>query len=235
MRLFASPRRVPSAVKTSTPRGKTSPAGSTPITVKSTPVSVRPDPTTPLEELGIGKLDEARRVGPASLPPDDEAVLLRKRQGLQHDGIQHAEHRGAGADAQGQRGDGEHGDARAAARELSLQRVAQVASEVVDPPRSAGVSAQLLDLVEAAEVESGAPARLPFGHPGPDMLGHLPLDVVAQLAVELALEPVPAPQPPPPAHRAPPAVPRISPTASARRAQLSVCSCSRARPCGVSR
>ena len=47
MRLFASPRRVPSAVKTSTPRGKTNPAGSTPITVKATPVRVKPDPTTP--------------------------------------------------------------------------------------------------------------------------------------------------------------------------------------------
>ena len=47
VRLFASPGRVPSAVKTSTPRGKANPAGSTPITVKSTPVRVRPDPTTP--------------------------------------------------------------------------------------------------------------------------------------------------------------------------------------------
>ena len=288
MRLFASPGRVPSAVKTSTPRGKTNPAGSTPTTVKSTPVRVRPDPTTPgsaprtfdpervrdddgrpgslpvvrrperaaeegwhregveelagdaraldgdriaaagqdvavpvdggrqggqtvearrlclpLEELGIGKLDEARRVGAAGLPPDDEAVLLRERQSSEHDGIQHAEHGGAGADAQGQRGDGEQGDARAAARELSSQRVPQVASEVVEPPCAAHVAAQLLDLVQAAELEARAPARLVLGQAGPDVMGYLPLDMVAQFAVELAFKPVAASQPPPPAHRAP--------------------------------
>ena len=161
---------------------------------------------------------------------------MRDRQGLQHDGIQHAEHGGARADAQGERGDGEHGDARVAARELPSQRIPQVASEVVEPPCASRVAAQLLDLVEAAEVEARASARLGLGQAGPKVVGHLPIDVVAQLAVQLDFEPVPAPQPAPPAHRAPPpAVPRIRPTASASRAQLSVCSCSRARPFGVRR
>ena len=121
----------------------------------------------PRQELGIGKLDEAPRVGPAGLPPDDEAVLLRKRQGSEHDGIEHAEHRGAGADAQGQRGDGEHGNPRAAARELPSQRVAQVAPEVIEPACAASVAAQLLDLVQAAELQARASARLVLGQAGP--------------------------------------------------------------------
>ena len=157
----------------------------------------------PGQELGVGKLDEARGVGPAGLPPDDEAVLLRKRQGLEHDGIEDAEHRRAGADAQGQGGDGEHGDARAAARELPSQRVPQVASEVVEPPCAADVAAQLLDLVEAAELEARAPARLVLRQPRPKVVGHLSLDMVAQLAVQLAFEPVTVTEAPPPAHRAP--------------------------------
>ncbi len=120
---------------------------------------------------------------------------------------------------------------------LSIRRAAnpQVLPRLVDPPCPAHVAAQLLDLVEAPELEARAPARFGLRHAGPDMVGHLPFDVVAQLAVQLSLEPVTAAQPPP-AHRAPPpAAPRIRPTASARRSQLSVCSCNRARPLGVSR
>ena len=115
-------------------------------------------------------------------------------------------------------------------------RVSEVARDILDPPRAARVAAQLLDLVYAAELEAGAAPRFPLGHAGPDMVGHLPLDVVTQLAVQLAFEPVTAPQPLAPRHRVPPpAVWRMRPTASASRAQLSVCSWSCALPFGVSR
>ena len=120
--------------------------------------------------------------------------------------------------------------------ELPSQGVPDIAHDVFDPPHAAHIAAHLLDVLEAAELEAGAPPRLPFRQARPDVLGHLALDVVAQLAVQLSFELVTVPQPPPPAHRVPPsAVPRIRPTASASRAQLSVCSCSRARPFGVSR
>ena len=178
-------------------------------------------------------------VGAAGLPARDEALLLRERKGLEHDGVQHPEHRGARADADGQCGNGEPRDSRATVLELAAQGVPQVAPEVLDPSRSADVAAHLLDLIEAAELETRPPARLARGHPGPDVVGHLPLDVVAQLGIELVFYSVAIPQPPqhlPPAHRAPPpAVPRIRPTASASRAQLSVSSWSCARPLGVRR
>ena len=193
----------------------------------------------PLQELRVGELDHARRIGPAGLPARYEALLLRKREGLEHDGVQDAEHRRACADAHGQRRDGEHRHARAPVLELPAQGVANLAPRFLEPPVAAGVAAQLLDLVEAAELEARAPAGLPGRQPGPQVVGHLSLDVVAELGVELVFCPVTAPQPLqrwPPAHRAPPpAVPRIRPTASASRAQLSVCSCNWAWPLGVSR
>ena len=158
---------------------------------------------------------------------------------MEHDRVQHPEHRGAGADADGQRNRGEHRNTRATVLELPPQGVPQVAPEILQPPRAAGVPAQLLHLVEAAELEARPTARFPRGHAGPDVVGHLPLDVVAQLGVELGFRPLAMPQPPEhssPAHRAPPpAVPRISPTASASRAQLSASACNCARPLAVSR
>ena len=62
-----------------------------------------------------------------------------------------------------------------------------------EPPCPAHVAARLLDLVEAAEREARAPARVVLGQPGPDVVGHLPLGVVAQLAVELLFEPASLP------------------------------------------
>ena len=91
--------------------------------------------------------------------------------------------------------------------ELPAQRVANVAHQILDPPGAADVAAQLLDLVEPAELEAGAPSGLPRRQPGPDVVGHLPLDVVTQLGVELVLDPVTKPRPLqrlPPAHRASP-------------------------------
>ena len=158
----------------------------------------------PLQELRIRELDEARRVAAAGLPAGDEALLLRKRKGLEDDGVQHPERRGARADAQGQRGDGKHRYPRATVVELPSQGVPKVAADVLEPPRAADVAAHFLDLIETAELQSGAPARLPRGHPRPDVVGHLPFDVVAQLGVEVVFDPASAPQAGPPDHREPP-------------------------------
>jgi len=70
--------------------------------------------------------------------------------------------------------------------------------------RPAGVAAQLLDLIQAAELEAGAPAGLPWRQSGPDVVGCLPLDVVAQFGVQLFLGPIRVPQPLQPAHRTSP-------------------------------
>ena len=185
--------------------------------------------------LEIGERHVLVRVtGVAPRRDVDQATGALVGQAADEDGVNHREDRHVEADAQPQRR-GRQGHEGAVPREAA-DRVAQVARDALDPPRPTRVAAQLLDLVETAEFESRAAPRLVLGQAGPHVLGHLPLDMVAQLAVQLALQPITVPESPPPAHRAsPPAVPRIRPTASASRAQLSVCSCSRARPFGVSR
>ena len=102
------------------------------------------------------------------------------------------------------------------------RREPQVLPCLFEPPRPARVAARLLDLVEAPEREARPSTRLVLGQAGPDVTGHLPLDVIAQLAVELPFEPVSLAATGPPAHRMPP-------SASAGRAGLSVCSCSAGR------
>ena len=77
-------------------------------------------------------------------------------------------------------------------------------SEHHDGWRARAVVRRLEDLIQAAELEAGAPAGLPRRQPGPDVVGCLPLDVVVQLGVQLFLGPVRVPQPLPPAHRTSP-------------------------------
>ena len=64
----------------------------------------------PLQELRVGELDEAGGDGPTGLPADDEAFLMGKGERLEDHGVQDAEHCGACANADCQRGDGNRGD-----------------------------------------------------------------------------------------------------------------------------
>jgi hypothetical protein len=57
---------------------------------------------------------------------------------------------------------------------------------------------ELFDLIESAELVGGAATRVSFARTFGDILGHQPLDVIAQLGVEPALEgiaPGKSPQP----------------------------------------
>ena len=83
-------------------------------------------------------------------------------------------------------------------------REPQVLPGLFEPPRAARVAAHLLDLIDTAKVEVGAAARLVCRQAVPDVVGHLPLDVIAQLAVQLVLHPAAVPKAAPPAHRATP-------------------------------
>ena len=154
-------------------------------------------------------------------PDVDDAAGIFVGQAADEDRVNHRADRHVEADAQFQRRDGQRHEGSVSRQ--TPERVSEVARDILAPPRAARVAAQLLRSDRRRRTR-GAP------------VGYLPLDVIAQLAVELAFEPVTVPQPLPPGHRAlPPAVRRIRPTASASRAQLSVCSCSCARPFGVSR
>ena len=81
----------------------------------------------------------------------------------------------------------------------------RVLPELLQPARAPGVPADLLDLVQTAELESGHSAGLAVGHPLLAVVVDQPLEVVAQLGVELVLELGAVKQPSPPAHRALPA------------------------------
>ncbi len=65
--------------------------------------------------------------------------------------------------------------------------VPQVARQILEPPGAARAPHLLLRLLDAAELEQRPPARLLRVHAAPHVLLRLPLDVVAQLLVELAL------------------------------------------------
>ena len=168
------------------------------------------------------------------LPHHDQAVHRLERHGSQQHAVDNAEHGRRGADPERQHQDGDD-------RERSLPHEKpdgepQVVPDLLQPPRAPHVTAQLLDLIQSSELQARAPARLAGGHPGADMVRHLPLDVVAELRIQLALRPLGVPAASPPAHRTPPpSVARIRPTTSARRVHRAVRSCNRARPLDVSR
>ena len=134
------------------------------------------------------------------LPHHDEAVHRLEGHGFQQHPVDDAEHGGGGADPEGQHQDRDEGE-----RPLPHQQAHGEAEVVPDllQPRAPHVTAQLLDLLEASELEAHAPARLARGHPGADMVHHLSLDVVAELGVQLPLQPLGVPPAPPPAHRPP--------------------------------
>ena len=102
--------------------------------------------------------------------------------------------------------------------EQQARREPQVLPRLVDPPGPAHVEAHLLDVVEGAELEARAPARLPLRQAGPDVVGDLTLDVVAQLAVQFSIEPVTVLKEVPPAPHCAPLTAR-----AAIRVQLSHC------------
>ena len=128
-----------------------------------------------------------------------DAVLVVDGQTADEHGVVHREPRAREPDAEPQ---GERRRRREPAfLEQQPHREPQVLPRFVDPAhRRAHVAAHLLDVVEAAELEARAPARLSLRQAGPDVLGDLALDVVAQLGVQLVLDTVAIPQPPPPAH-----------------------------------
>ena len=127
-----------------------------------------------------------------------DAVLVVDGQASDEHGVVHREPRAREPDAEPE---GEHRRRREPAfLEQQPHREPQVVPRLVDPPRAARVAAHLLDGVEAAELEARAAARLLLRQAGPDVLGDLTLDVVAQLGVQLVLDPLAMPQPSPPAH-----------------------------------
>src|SRR6185436_5973823 len=161
-----------------------------------------------------------RLAAPAVREQLDQAFGLPHGQGLQHRRIDQAEDGGIRADAESQRGD--RGDREAGALPEDAGGVPDVLDKVLEEARAAHVAALLLHLIEAAELEAGAPARAGLVHARPHVVGDLTLEMIAKLGVELRFETTPADQPRPPGHDASPsAALMIKPIASVSRRQLS--------------
>ena len=92
------------------------------------------------------------------LPQHRQPLRLRKRQRLQHRRVHDAEHDGVGADAEGQREDGDGGEAGRGTQRAD--RVADVLPQLVEPADRTCVALRLLGLLDAAEGAARGEARL---------------------------------------------------------------------------
>ena len=102
-------------------------------------------------------------------------------------------------------------------------------------PRAPHVSARFLHLIETAELEPCQAACLRFGVPAAPMILDQPLEVIAQLGVQLIFKTIAADQTTPPGHDASPfAELRIAATAPVKRSQLAVSDSRWVRPFRVS-
>ena len=110
-----------------------------------------------------------------------DALRIVHRQAADQDGVVHGECRAGEAEAEPEGKN--RGRREPAFPDQQAHREPQVLPRLIEPPRAVCVAARLLDLIEATELEAGAPAGLPRRQSGPDVVGHLPLDVVAQLGV----------------------------------------------------
>jgi hypothetical protein len=157
--------------------------------------------------------DELARPAGRSLPARrvDAHQLVRRgeRQGPQRQGLDDAEDQRVGADAQGQREDGDEGEARALAQQAG--GVPDVTGEAVQPGPGPDGAQLLLDQRHVAERAASRIARLLRGQAGLSLPLLLELEMRRQLALQRP-QPLPAPQearqpraqPAPDAHDSPP-------------------------------
>ena len=112
--------------------------------------------------------------------------------------------------------------------------VADVLHEVVRPAGAADVAHGLLHLLGAAALDARLAAGLRRRQAGGDQRLGAALEMILQLAIEIAIERGAAAEASEPGHGRPPSGRRIRPMAAARRSQLAVPLSSCAWPCFVS-
>jgi hypothetical protein len=126
----------------------------------------------------------------AALPvEEDETLRLSHGQEAEEDLVHEGEEGRAGPDADGERrdrGGGEPGTSGEAAR-----GVARVADRILQPAPDPGLSHVFLDLLDAAHLDGGPPAGLAFAQALLTQIRDPALQVIAQLAAEVVLEPLP--------------------------------------------
>src|SRR5690606_3742618 len=106
--------------------------------------------------------------------------------GLEQNAVDDREDRGVRADAERQQRENADGEPDVAPERA--KRLARVAHEVIEQRDAPCVAALVLAPLDAAERAQRGATRLVRRHAGSDVLLRLPLDVVAQLFVELLLD-----------------------------------------------
>ena len=154
-------------------------------------------------------------------------------QGLQQDGIEHAEDCGVGADAQRERENGSCGEDRAPAEDS--QRVSHVLEEEIDERQTALIAISLLHRLHSTERSPRQVPRLIRMHPSRTVLGGGELEMHLDFFVQLPIEPTGAAEERPEARQPHPhdksSMNRV--TMPAARAQLAVSACSCVLPLRV--
>ncbi len=96
--------------------------------------------------------------------------------------MQHAEHRDAGADGDGQ-DDGDREREQRLAAETSKPD-SNVSNDLAEPLMRPDVADVFLGLLQSSELDANAPPRIGLAHAAGDIVGDLALDVIAQLEIE---------------------------------------------------
>ena len=126
----------------------------------------------------------ARNLAPQHCQPVRGSIGKR----LEEHGIQHAEHRGIGADREREYGDGADGKAGAFAQ--GSQGVAYVAPHGFDECERATVTVGFFHRLDASKAAQGGVARVGWIHAGFEVVLNLHFEVKANLIVQLALQPM---------------------------------------------
>ena len=137
--------------------------------------------------LAIGRIGEHRaRAAGAQAVDLDQALGVAHGHRAQDEGVGQAEQRAVDANAEGERGQDDECEDRAAA--IQAAREDQIGAHFCEEPQSALVPAVLLGLLETAKSAAGAAARRVLAEAGRDQVGGVPFEVIAELGVEPLLD-----------------------------------------------
>lgn len=143
-----------------------------------------------LPDAGIRQVGVQQGIELGELRHDfaDQVELLRIRigEGAKQSAVHYRENRGVSADAEGQREDGDDGEAGAAAQ--LAQAEADVLEQSFCEVHAAGFAAGFFHLIEAAEFEARAAHGFLAREAGLDVMIHLLIKMEAQFVIEIILE-----------------------------------------------
>src|SRR5579863_3290909 len=113
----------------------------------------------------------------------NDAIRLRIGKRAKNNAVDNTENSGVGADSEGQSEDGDGSKTWRFAQHA--QSEAQVQEDLFEPDEGPDVASVFPDARDVAEFEKGSAARFLGGHAASDVVLRFPLDVVADVGVEI--------------------------------------------------